>query len=53
MTDGAIGLIGVVVLFAIVFIWSVIENAHRVKKQRKYEKRMDEYDTWRQINRGV
>jgi hypothetical protein len=42
MTNGAIG---VVVLFAIAFIWSVMENAHRVKRQRKYEKRMAECDT--------
>ena len=53
MTNEAVGLLGVLMLFAVAFIWSVIENNHSMKRQRKYEKQMDEYDTWRQINRGV
>ena len=50
MTDGAVGFIGVVILFALAFVWTVIENAQTVRRQRKYEKRMAECDTL--INRS-
>ena len=52
MTDGAVGFIGVVILFAVAFVWTVIENAQTVKRQRKYEKRLGEYDTWMKSKRS-
>lgn len=52
MTDGAIGALGVVVLFAALFIWTAVENAYRVKRQRRYDKRMSECDTSSRGNVG-
>lgn len=52
MTDGAVGFIGVVILFAFAFVWTMVENNYKVRRQRKYEKRLGEYDTWMKSKRS-
>lgn len=46
MTEGVVGLIGAAVVVAASFVWVVVEHKHTVRRQRKYDKRMAEYDQW-------
>jgi len=45
MTEGMIGLIGVVVFLTLVFVFCVVEDYYKSKAQRKYDERLAKYDT--------
>ena len=41
-------LIALIVLIALTFTWIYFEHKHAVRRQRKYDKQMAEYDQWKQ-----
>ena len=53
MTEGLLGLIGVIVLFVLTFVWCVAEEYFKKKAKRKYDKQMSKYDTWKKWTNSI
>ena len=47
------GLLGVPLLFMVVFVWCWVEEKAKARTKRKYDKQMAKYDAWREINKGI
>lgn len=46
LSEGLIGLLGVVSLFGLIVMWCWIEGVHDVKMKRKRDKQRVVYDKW-------